>query len=44
MKKIIMFMALAFGFACIGQPQFANDSEIILDTPAYKLVGVSHKA
>ena len=44
MKKIIMFMALAFGFACIGQPLFANDSEIIVDTPAYKLVGALYEA
>jgi hypothetical protein len=44
MKKMVALMALAFGFACIGQPQFANDSENPHDIPAYKLVSVSYEA
>lgn len=44
MKKLIMFMALAFGFALIGQLQFASETNTTPDTPAYRLVGSLYKA
>ena len=44
MKKIIVFMALAFVFGLIfGQLQFAEEANTIPDTPAYKLVGSLYK-
>jgi hypothetical protein len=43
MKMYIALTALAFIFACIGQTQLAHN-DIILDTPAYKLVGNLYEA
>lgn len=40
MKMFILTVALAFGFALIGQPAYATTD---IDTPAYKLVGISYE-